>query len=60
LGNFDYINFILVAIGNVGFPIVLTGYLLFRFEGKIERLNDTMREMIRVIQVIQNDIRSRQ
>lgn len=30
------------AISNFGFPIVVAGYLLLRFENKIERLNDTI------------------
>ncbi|MFB9325928.1 YvrJ family protein [Paenibacillus aurantiacus] len=32
------------AIGNFGFPIVVTGYLLLRFEKKIDSLTNTMQE----------------
>jgi len=30
------------AVSNFGFPIVLAGYLLFRFENKIERFSTKM------------------
>lgn len=30
------------AISNYGFPIVVAGYLLFRFEGRIEKLGQSM------------------
>jgi len=29
-------------IANFGFPIVVAGYLLFRFENKIEKLDDSI------------------
>ena len=30
------------AIGNFGFPVVVAGYLLFRFETKIEKLDESI------------------
>lgn len=30
------------AISNFGFPVVVAGYLLFRFENKMEKLNDSI------------------
>lgn len=33
------------AVGNLGFPIVITGYLLLRFEKKMDRLNETIQEL---------------
>ncbi len=30
---------LIAAVGNLGFPIILTGYLLVRFEKKIEVLS---------------------
>lgn len=33
---------ILNLIGNLGFPIAITVYLLVRFEKKIDQLNDTI------------------
>lgn len=30
------------AISNFGFPVVVAGYLLFRFENKIEKLTDAI------------------
>lgn len=32
-------------IGELGFPIVLCVYLLFRFEKKIDTLNDTIEKL---------------
>lgn len=43
---------LLTAISQVGFPIVLTGYLLMRFERKLEILTDTINKLTEVI--IQN------
>lgn len=33
------------AVSNFGFPIVVAGYLLLRFENKIEKLNDTITQL---------------
>lgn len=30
------------AISNFGFPVVVAGYLLFRFENKLEKLDDSI------------------
>lgn len=30
------------AIGNFGFPVVVAGYLLFRFESKIVKLDESI------------------
>ncbi|MCP1311355.1 YvrJ family protein [Paenibacillus tyrfis] len=35
------------AVGNLGFPIVITGYLLLRFEKKMDRLNETIQELLK-------------
>ena len=37
---------LLAAIGQVGFPIVLAGYLLIRFERKIDALAASVTELI--------------
>lgn len=37
------------AVGNLGFPIVITSYLLIRFERKIENLNNNIQELAQVI-----------
>lgn len=33
------------AISNFGFPVVVAGYLLFRFENKIDSLDDTISKL---------------
>jgi len=33
------------AISNFGFPVVVAGYLLFRFENKIEKLDEAMNKL---------------
>ncbi|MMZ62987.1 YvrJ protein family protein [compost metagenome] len=38
-------------IPNLGFPIVITTYLLLRFEKKIEKLSDAINELINVIKI---------
>ncbi|MDH6374300.1 hypothetical protein M2444_006150 [Paenibacillus sp. PastF-3] len=38
------ITVISTTIGNFGFPIVLTGYLLLRFEKKIDNLITTIQD----------------
>jgi hypothetical protein len=40
---------LITVIGNFGFPIVITVYLLLRFEKKIENLNNTIQELVQVI-----------
>lgn len=41
--------FILTAVSQVGFPIVLTGYLLIRFEKKLVALTETISRLVEVI-----------
>ncbi len=45
----DLSTFLITAIGNFGFPIVITGYLLLRFEKKIEHLNESILALAQVI-----------
>lgn len=47
------ISLVTTSISNFGFPIVITGFLLLRFEKKIESLNNTI---IDLIQVIRNEV----
>ena len=47
------ISLITTSISNFGFPIVITGFLLLRFEKKIESLNNTIMDLI---QVIRNEV----
>lgn len=45
----EMMGFVITAIGNFGFPIVVTSYLLLRFEKKIENLNASILELAKVI-----------
>lgn len=45
--------YFLTAISQVGFPIVLTGYLLLRFEKKLETLTESI---LKLTEVINNDM----
>lgn len=45
----DWMTYMLTAVGNFGFPIVITGYLLLRFEKKLDSLNTTIQELLHVI-----------
>lgn len=40
---------ILNYIGNIGFPIVLSIFLLYRIEGKLEKLTTSIQELSSVI-----------
>lgn len=40
---------IIQLIGNFGFPIVVTIYLLHRFENKIESLENTINNIVAVV-----------
>jgi YvrJ protein family len=53
----DPISYFLAAVNQIGFPIVLTGYLLLRFEKKLELLTSTILKLIEVInkEVSEND-----
>ncbi|WP_433945607.1 YvrJ family protein [Paenibacillus sp. SN-8-1] len=39
------LNFLMHAINNVGFPIVVSGYLFFRFEKKLSSLDHSIQEL---------------
>ncbi|WP_240416635.1 YvrJ family protein [Paenibacillus periandrae] len=45
----QFISLVTSSISNFGFPIVLTGYLLTRFEKRIDTLNASIIELVRVI-----------
>ncbi|MEN1761057.1 YvrJ family protein [Anoxynatronum sibiricum] len=47
-------NEFLTPVANVGFPIVLSIYLLVRLEGKIESLSDSVHELAKSITVLGN------
>ncbi|MBB4824735.1 hypothetical protein HNO89_001959 [Sporosarcina luteola] len=38
-------------IGNFGFPIIVTIYLLYRFENKIESLENALRDLEEVVRL---------
>lgn len=40
---------VLQIIGNVGFPIVVTIFLLVRFEKKLEKLENAIQELTKVL-----------
>lgn len=40
------------AIGNVGFPIAVSIYLLVRVESKMDRLTQSIQELAHVIEVV--------
>jgi len=40
---------LLGLVGNVGFPIVLSVYLLVRIEGKLEGLTQSIQELARAV-----------
>ncbi|MEK4908530.1 YvrJ family protein [Niallia sp. Sow4_A1] len=45
----DDLQFWITTIGNFGFPVVITMYLLIRFEKKIEALESTIQGLTEVI-----------
>ncbi|MBU5442746.1 YvrJ family protein [Paenibacillus sp. MSJ-34] len=47
--NTQFLSYILTAVSQVGFPIVITGYLLFRFEKKLEVLTKSISLLTDVI-----------
>jgi hypothetical protein len=49
MNSFEWSSFIVTAVGNFGFPIVVTGYLLIRFEKRIENLNSSIQSLAQVI-----------
>lgn len=49
------------AISNFGFPVVVAGYLLFRFENKIDKLEDSIagdKGLINQINKLNNSVNS--
>lgn len=44
------------AISNFGFPVVVAGYLLFRFENKIEKLGSTIDELKTSIDQLKTEV----
>lgn len=42
----------LKAIGNFGFPIVVSAYLLIRIEGKLETLSESIVALTKVIEIV--------
>ena len=44
-------------ISNFGFPIVVAGYLLFRFENKIEKLDSSINSLADEVKELKNEIR---
>lgn len=42
----------LKAIGNFGFPIVVSAYLLIRFEAKMEKLSESIVALTKVIEIV--------
>ncbi|TVX88418.1 YvrJ family protein [Paenibacillus agilis] len=46
---------LLSAISQVGFPIVLTGYLLLRFEKKLDILTETIKNLTDVVSAKRED-----
>lgn len=55
LTNSEVLANILSAISQVGFPIVVTGYLLIRFEKKLEELTSTIARLTDVINLNQKE-----
>ncbi|MCR1898250.1 YvrJ family protein [Irregularibacter muris] len=43
---------LLVQIGNFGFPMVISIYLLVRFEGKITNLTQSIYQLAKVIETM--------
>lgn len=37
-------------VSNLGFPIAVSCYLLFRFEKKLDKLEDTVKDMTRSVE----------
>ncbi len=43
---------LLIQIGNYGFPMVISIYLLVRFEGKISSLTQSIYQLAKVIETL--------
>jgi len=42
-------NELLTSVGNLGFPIVISVYLLVRVEGKIEKLAESINDLTQAL-----------
>lgn len=42
----------LTLVGNFGFPIVVSGYLLVRIEGKLNELSTSITELAKAVAVL--------
>ncbi len=42
-------------VANFGFPIVVSAYLLFRVEGKLEKLTEVINELARIVEALKGD-----
>ncbi len=49
LDNSEPLTYFINAISQVGYPIVLTGYLFLRFEKKIDKLTETIEKLSDII-----------
>ena len=47
-------NDVVSLIGNVGFPMAITLYVLIRLESKMEKLSDSMTKLANAIEVQKN------
>jgi hypothetical protein len=52
----DFLN-IMQILGNVGFPILIALFLLFRFEVRIEHMEKRIQELSEVIKELRRDYR---
>ncbi|KJD42843.1 YvrJ family protein [Paenibacillus terrae] len=55
MSNTQTLSNILTAISQVGFPIVVAGYLLVRFEKKIDVLSANISRLVDVIKQEESD-----
>ncbi|EFM40086.1 YvrJ family protein [Peptostreptococcaceae bacterium AS15] len=49
-------NEVVSLIGNVGFPMAITLYVLIRLESKMEKLSDSMNKLANAIEVQKNQL----
>ncbi|WP_296979225.1 YvrJ family protein [Thermobacillus sp. ZCTH02-B1] len=49
MNSSEWSSFVMTAIGNFGFPIVVTGYLLMRFEKRIDHLTQSIQSLAQII-----------
>lgn len=48
---------LLAQVGNFGFPVVLSIYLLVRIEGKLDRLTESIYQLSRTLETVKNGSR---